>query len=140
MSRWTALWVPKSAILHSSLGPFASNDSSLSPHKIIFKGTFFTLYSGALTLLKLNYLHLLIIINYLRFITCVIVNQLTLLYRLLFLAVKGTPDGTTDFDCPSFQFRRKSQTCFFNFYFLALKWLICIWCQMPNILNYSFLK
>ena len=66
------------------------------------------MYSGALTLLKLSYLYLLIIINYLRFIRCVIANQLTDFYMSLFLNVKGTSGGTTDFDCPS-------QTCFINF-------------------------
>ena len=44
-------------------------------------------------------------INYPRFIRCVIANQLTDFYMSLFLTVKDTSNGTTDIDCPSFQFR-----------------------------------
>ena len=97
------------------LVPFVSNDSSLSP-KIFFLKHVFSLYSGALTslaLLKLNYLHLLIVINYPNFIRCVIANQLTGFYMSLFLTVKGTSDGMKDFDCQSFQFCWESQTCLF---------------------------
>ena len=59
---------------------FLLNDSSLSPHKFIFKTMFFPLYSGAFTLLNLHYLYLLIIINYPRSTRCVIANQLTSFY------------------------------------------------------------
>ena len=38
------------------------------------------------------------IINYPRFIMCVIANQLTGFYMSLFITVKGTSDGMTDFD------------------------------------------
>ena len=60
-----------------------------------FKGTFFPLFSGALTLLKLNYLYLFIIINHPRFIRCLIADQLAGFYMSLFLNVKGTSDGAT---------------------------------------------
>ena len=75
------------------------------------------------TLLKLNYLYLLIIINYPRFIRCVIANQLTGFYMPLCFTVKGTSDNMRDFDFPSFQFYWKSQICLIDFSFLALKWL-----------------
>ena len=86
--------------------------------KFFFQKYVFSLYSGALTsltLLKLNYLHLFIIINYPHFIRCVITNHLIGFYMPLFLTVKGNSDDMADFDCQSFQFYWKSQTCFINF-------------------------
>ena len=125
------------------LGALLFRMTHLYLHKNFFKSTFLSLYSGALTsltLLKLNYIYLFIIINYPHFIKCVIANQLTGFYISLFLTVKGTSNGMTDFDCQNFQFFWKSQTCFINFSFVALKWLICVWCPMSKILKDSFLK
>ena len=102
-------------IPHSSWCPFVLSYSSLSPHKFVFKSIFFSLCSGALTLLKLNYLYLLIIINDPCFIRYVIVNQVTDFYMSLILTVKGTSGSTTNFFGPSFQFRWKNQICFINF-------------------------
>ena len=105
-----------------------------SPQKFTFQST---LYPCIHTLL-LNYLYLLIIFNYPCFIRCVIIaNQLTGFYMSLFYCARYF---RTDFNCPRFQFRWLSQTCFIDFLFLTLNWLICIWQQVPNILNYSFLK
>ena len=44
----------------------------------------------------------------------VLANKVPGFYMPLFLNVKDTSDGTTDFDCPSFQFRWKNQTHFIN--------------------------
>ena len=76
-------------------------------------GTFWT--PPILNRVKLNYLYLFIIINYPHFIRWVIANQLTGFCMSLFLTMKGTSDGMTGFDCQSFQFCWKSQTCFINF-------------------------
>ena len=46
------------------------------------------------TLLKLNYLYLLIIIKYPQFIRCLTANQVTDCYMSLFFTVKGTSEQT----------------------------------------------
>ena len=105
-----------------------------SPQKFTFQSTLYP----CIHKLLLNYLYLLIIFNYPCFIRCVIIaNQLTGFYMSLFYCARYF---RTDFNCPRFQFRWLSQTCFIDFLFLTLNWLICIWQQVPNILNYSFLK
>ena len=71
-------------------------------HINLFLKARFSPVSRCFILLKLNYLYLLIIINYPRFVRYVIANQLTGFYMPLCFTVKGTSNNMTDFDFPSF--------------------------------------
>ena len=66
----------------------------MSQKKIVFQSTFSPLHSHSLTLRKINYIYLLIAINYSRSISCVNAYQMTGFCMSLIFTEKGTSKQT----------------------------------------------
>ena len=94
LSRWAVLWEPKSTILQCSWCTFVSKHGPMSQKKIVFQSTFSPLHSHSLTLRKINYIYLLIAINYSRSISCVNAYQMTGFCMSLIFTVKSTSKQT----------------------------------------------
>ena len=124
LSKWAILWEPKSAILQCSWCPFvskhgpASSKNCFSKHVFPLVFTFFNLIMFAYC----NYLFSL-------YQVCKCISNDWFLYVTNFYWERYLQ---TDIERPRSWFHWKSRTCFMVFYFLALNWVIQIWCQIRH--------